>query len=929
MPDWRPHLRSCLASVRLSPARESEILEELAQHLDDRWHELVAGGATPEEAAHTARTEFDRARLEALLGTLRQAHWHALPPPGPARAFTFDSILVDLRHALRALRATPSFTIGALLVLALGTGATTAIFSVADAVALRPLPFPDPDRIVAVGIRADLAVGDSPQGPSRGVPQRPRTGGAMPGATPPDPDALVSITPQEYWDWTDRQDVFQSMAAIVDTGDAVLQRPNAGFEVVKSGRVTASFFDVLRARPLLGTVFTSRHELAGSDHAVVVSHDFWQRYFDGDPSVVGRSLVLNDEPHTIVGVMPAGFGYPPGASQPAEVWLPWVVNPQDRVRGGGGARALGGVHAIARLRAAVSLDQAEAQLTHATALMAAATSTPTRGRGIGIRPLRDHLVGSSTRQWMLMLLTAVAIVLLIACANVANLWLARASVRQRDAAVRAALGASRGRLAQRMLIESLVVSAAGTVVGLGIAWTCVRALAAALPETIARVSAIGIDSRVLAVASLVALATGLASGLAPALQGGSHAHSTALSESARIGGTSRGRRRARTVLVVAEVALAVVLLVGAALFVGSFINVMRIDPGFRTAGVLAAQLVQPPSPGAPPADIRPALADIVDRARRLPGVIDAAAAAPGIPFRINLRIGGLQVPGQPLDYTKTVSEKVVTASYHRTLAIPLISGRYFTDDDREGAEAVIILSDAAARLFFGTGDPIGRAVVNVGDGERRIVGVVANARQASLEASPHPEIYLPMAQSRPQSYGFVLLHTNGDPNGAVPALRAVVAHVLPRVPLRNVARLADLLAAQTAERRLSMLMFVLFGLLGVVISAVGIFSVVAYLVSQQTREIGVRMALGATRGRVVGAVFGQVGRLTVAGLVLGSLVAWSLAHAAGRFLFGLAPRDPRAYAVATITLLAAAFVAALLPARRAASIEPTRALRHD
>jgi ABC-type antimicrobial peptide transport system permease subunit len=273
--------------------------------------------------------------------------------------------------------------------------------------------------------------------------------------------------------------------------------------------------------------------------------------------------------------------------------------------------------------------------------------------------------------------------------------------------------------------------------------------------------------------------------------------------------------------------------------------------------------------------------------------------------------------------------KFVTAGYHRTLAIPLRTGRYFTDDDREGVEAVVILSDAAARMYFGADDPIGRAVVNLGDGERRIVGVVANARQASLEVSPHPEVYLPMAQSRSQSYGFVLLHTSGDANDALPTLRAVVAQVLPRAPLRNVARLEDLLAAQTAERRLSMLMFGLFGLLGLVISAVGIFGVIAYLVSQQTRDIGIRMALGATRSRVIAGVFGHVGWMMAAGLVAGSLAAWLLSNAAGRFLFGLDPRDARAYAVAMLTLMAAAFLATLLPAQRAASINPTEALRKE
>jgi len=924
MPDWRPDIRARLSQLSIAPSREAEIVEELTQHLDDRWHELMAKGQTPDDAARIARTEFNGARLEALLGTLRQAHWHETPPPGPSRAFSLDSVFIDLRHAIRALRATPSFTIGALLVLALGTGATTAIFSVVDAVALRPLPFPAPDRIVAVGIRADAAVGGGSPRPGSG----PRPMAAMPGAKPPDPDTLMNVTSQEYLGWVDRQQVFESMAAINDMGDAVLQPPNGEPELVKGQRVTASFFDVLRARPLLGAVFTSANEIAGSDHVVVVSHGFWQRHFSADPTAVNRTFSLNGESYTIVGVMPPGFAYPPGSPQPADLWTPWVPDPQARVRAGG-ARALGGaLQSIARRRPDVTLEHARAQMVQVAAAIAADNPTANTRRSIGIRPLRDHLVGSSTRSWMLMLLAAVAIVLLIACANVANLWLARASVQQRDTAVRAALGASRGRLAQRVLIESLIVSVAGTIVGLALAWFCVRVLAAALPENVVRIAAIGIDARVLAVAVLAALVTGLVSGIAPALQGSNPA-SSVLNESARGGGTSRGRRRVRAVLVVAEVALAVVLLVGAALFIGSFVNVLRIDPGFRAEGVLAAQVIQPASPGSPQVDVRPALADIVDRARQLPGVVEAAAAAPGIPFRINLRIGGLQAPGQPLDYNMTVSEKVVTPGYHRTLAIPLRSGRYFTDDDREGAEAVVIFSDAAARMFFGSDDPLGRIVIVVGKGERRVVGVVANARQASLEVSPHPEVYVPLTQGASQSYGFVLLHTSGNPNTALPALRAVVAQVLPGVPLRQVARLEDLMAAQTAERRLSMLMFSLFGFLGLVISAVGIFSVIAYLVSQQTRDIGIRMALGATQSRVVAAVFGQVGRLVAAGLMVGGFVAWSLSNATGRFLFGLDPRDARAYAVAMITLVAAAFLATLLPARRAASIDPTQALRHE
>ena len=929
--DWTSDIRARLERLSIAPAREAEIVEELTQHLDDRWRELVAAGHAPDAAADIARTEFSGARLTSLLGALRQARRHELPPPGPSRAFSFDSVLIDLRHAIRALWSTPSFTVGALLVLALGTGATTAIFSLVDAVALRPLPFPEPDRIVAVGVRQDpvAGAGGGPQRSGAAPTGVPRPMGAMPGAKPPDPDALARITAEDYLDWTDRQQVFEAMAALGGAGDYVFQPPGAEPELVKGDRVTASFFDVLRVQPMLGTAFSSRDDAAGSDRVAVVSHDFWQRHLGRDAAAAGGTIVLNGEPYRIAGVMPEGFAYPPGSSQSADLWTLWVLRPQDRVRSGSGARSLGGHQSIARLKADVSLDQAQAQMRQVAAAIAAANPATDPTRGIGVRPLRDHLIGTSTRVWMLMLLAAVGLVLLIACANVANLWLARASVQQRDVAVRAALGASRGRLVQHVLIESLVVSATGTLVGLALAWSFVRVLATALPDSLARAAAVGIDARVLAVAAVAALVTGLVSGLAPALQGSSPALVTVLNESARGGGPGRGRRRARAALVVAEVALAVVLLVGAALFIGSFINVLGIDPGFRTTNVLAAQLVQLPSPGVAPADIRPALGDIVDRARQLPGVIHAAAAAPGIPFRIQLRIGALQIPGQPLDYNKTVSVKSVTAGYHQTLAIPLLSGRYFTDGDRGGAEAVVILSDAAARMFFGSDDPVGRLVINVGDGERRVVGVVANVRQASLEVSPHPEVYLPMGQGSSQSYGFVLLHTSGNASDALPALRAVAARVLPHTPLRNVARLEDLLAAQTAERRLSMLMFSLFGLLGLVISAVGIFGVIAYLVSQQTREIGIRMALGATRSRVVAAVFSQVGRLVAVGLLVGGFAAWSLSNAAGRFLFGLDPRDPRAYAVAMVTLVAAAFVATLLPARRAASIDPTKALQTE
>ena len=354
---------------------------------------------------------------------------------------------------------------------------------------------------------------------------------------------------------------------------------------------------------------------------------------------------------------------------------------------------------------------------------------------------------------------------------------------------------------------------------------------------------------------------------------------------------------------------------------------MRLDPGFRSDHVLTAQIFPRSLPGSPPLDLRLPLAEIVDRAQQLPGVVDAAAAAPGVPLRFQMRIDALRAPGQAIDSSMAVSVKVVTAGYHRTLAVPLKSGRYFNDDDRDGAEAVVILSDAAMRMFSGGDDPLGRVAV-VGGAERRVVGVVADVRQSSFEVTPHPEVYLPLPQS-PYRYGFLLLRTSGDPNDALPGLRAIVAQVLPQEPLRLVARLDDLIAAQTAERRLNMLMFGLFGVLGLAIAAVGLFGVLAYLVSQRTRDIGIRMALGATRGRVIAGVVGHAGGLVAAGLVAGGLAAWSLSNLAGRFLFGLDARDARAYGVAMVTLIVAALLAAILPARRAASIDPTEALRSE
>jgi predicted permease len=916
MPDWHPELRARLSTVRLAPAREAEIVEELSQHLDDRWRELVAAGATPEEAERTARNEFSADDVLApYLSALRQAHWADPSPPPANRRFPLNGLGADLQQSWRALGAAPSFTAAALLVLSLGIGATTAIFAVVDTVVLRGLPFDAADRVVAVGERIAMAKGR--KGPL-----------AMPGSAPPtDPQALQQIEPQNYLDWIAGQRVFESMAAIDQWGENTLLVPGAPPEAIVRHRVTASFFDVLRVRPSLGRVFTIDNEVDGRDRVTVLSDAFWRRRFGGDPNIVGRTIPINGEPYEVLGIMPAQFSYPVGALQPAELWIPWVPTPNERVRGG--MRSLY-LQSIARLKPRLSIDEARTQMNQVAATIEQANPKTNTGHTVGIRPLRDHLVGASTKSWMVMLLAAVGIVLLIACANVASLWLARAAARDRDIAVRAALGASRWRLVRLLLVESLLVSAIGTALGIALAAEAVRVLRTAMPDGVARVATIAIDGRVLAVAAGLALITGMLSGIVPALQTSNPRLAGTLNESSRGGGAGRGRRRLRSALVVVEVALAVVLLVGAALFIGSFVSVMRLDFGFQGDRVLTAQIFPQPRPRQDPRsiDLGPAFDDIVSRLQQVPGVVEASVGAPGIPLRFNMHITGLTVPAKVLDGDRSVSLKSVSSGYHRALQIPLRQGRLFEPGDRANSAFVIILSEAAARVFFRGEEPVGRTVLIDGERARTVVGVVGDARQASIEINPHPEVYVPMTQ-RTNRYGYLVIRTSRNPDDVLPDVRAVVSAVLPHDPLRNIASMDELIARQTATRRLNMVMLSLFGVLGLAISTIGVFGVMAHLVAQRTREIGVRMALGATRNQIIGMVLRNAVALVLIGVGAGGAAGWYLSTVARQFLFGLDPHDPRPFVVSVTVLFVAAVVASILPARRAAMVDPTVALRSD
>ncbi len=807
----------------------------------------------------------------------------------------------ELKAAIRSLNSSKTFTAVALVVLTLGIGASTAIFSVVDAVVLRGLPFDEHDRLVAVGERR-------PPGKTAD-PTR-------------DPDAISSAAPQNYLDWKAQQQMFESMATIAG-GSFTLREPGAEPEDLRTERVTSEFFTVLRVQPALGRPFTTENEVDGRHLVVILSDGLWRRRFGGDPGIIGRTIPLQNTAYEVIGIMPPGFEYPVGFARPFELWVPYVVPSDERIRDPHSRSMY--LQTIARLKPGVSLRQAQAQMDQIAVAIQKANPEWNKDNFVGVRPLRDHLVGSRTKSWMLLLLGAVAIVLLIACANVANLLLARATAREREIGIRAALGAGRWRLVRQLLVESLVLSIAGTACAIVLAMWAVRVLKSAMPENLPRITAIAVDFRVFAAAAVVAIATGILFGIVPALQLSKPNLANALKDGAR-GTAGAGRQRLRSALVVVEVALAVVLLVGASLFIGSFVALMRIDLGFKTGQVLTASVSPRWDPGTPPPDSSVAFTDIVERISHVPGVLEASMISGGMPLGGSMSIQDLKIPGRTLQGDQGISFRRVTPDYHKALRIPLKAGRFFTAADRKGAPNVVIINEAAAKQYFPGESAVGRTITINED--RTIVGVVGDVHQSSLEIEPRTEAYVPIAQMR-TSFGELLIHSSGNPYAVLPQVKTVVLNTLPDVPLRNVRTMEEVLAGRVAQRRLNMLLLGLFGLLGLVISAVGIYGVMAYVVAQRTREIGVRMALGATRAAVIRMVLTNACALVAAGLAIGGIGAWYLSSAAKSFLFHLEPNDPRAFAAALALLAGAGIAASALPARRAATVDPMIALRSE
>jgi putative ABC transport system permease protein len=806
-----------------------------------------------------------------------------------------DTLLQDLRFAVRTLVERPGFTVVAALTIALGVGGTTAMFGVVDAVLLRPLPYPDPHRMVMLWTR------------TTGAPQ---AAAAWP----------------EFVDWREMNRSFADLAAW--RGQSVNLTGTAEPERVVGAFVSDRFFPLLGARPALGRTFTAEETDPSTARPVaVLGHGLWQRRFGSDPAILGKSLVLNGQSHTVVGVLGPEFD---GNDAPANGWfmgcdafLPISYFPNQK----GLERGATEILVLGRLRPQVGLDAARTDMTLVARRLEQAYPDTHAGRGVEIVPLHEQIVGDM-KPALLVLLGAVGLVLMIACANVANLLLARASQRRRELAVRAALGAGRTRLFRQLLTESALLAFLGGALGVlvgnwGIALLATVAPPGVLPGSVA------LDSRVMAFALALTAATGLCFGLVPALQASRPDLEGVLKEAGRGGSDARGHRF-RDALVVAEVTLSLVLLVGAGLLLRSAVALRHADLGFRPDHLLTAEFRLPPAKYPEPRAIAAFLRQALERIRAVPG-IESAALVRAVPFSGNGGSTTYQVEGQPepAKGREPVTQlNIVSPGYFRTLGIPWLRGRDFDEHDTADVPAVAIVNDTMARQLWPGIDPVGRRLRLREAGWVTVVGVVGDVRHSGPSEPPQPQVYTTHEQD-PRIFACVVARTAGDPMAMAAPMRAALWSVDKDQPVWKVRALEELVTGSRGTARAMSLLVGVFAGVAVVLAGVGLYGVMTYAVSQRTREIGIRMALGAASGGVMRLVVGRALALTTLAIVLGAASAAALARLLGTLLFGVGPADPLTFLAAAAALATVGALAAYLPARRAARIDPMRALAEE
>lgn len=879
-----------------------------------RWRESLLGDLVEEAARRRARGlragpvwAVGTATIIAARLAIEGWRWSAAAGP---RTPLGNGLAGDVRTAWRSLRAAPSFSLAVIAVFALGVGVTTAIFTVADVLLLRPAPFTSPETLMVVGER------------DRQAP-------------PPYAGYVGTAAIQNVRDWEAAQTVFAGFAATVSTTQVV--REGGDPERLVGLRASASLFDVLGVAPALGTRLSADHEVPGRDAVVLISDRLWRQRFGADPLVVGKRLTLESGPHEIIGVLPPGFQFPLQQTRPTDFLLPLTRSERQRVRDRTQTGRTYNVLAVGRLRAGATPAHATEEFERLTANLEREYPDWFEDQTLAIAPLQASVVGR-TRHWMLLLLGTVGAVLLVACANLMNLQLARAAARTRDAVVRVALGAGVWRLVRSALVEALLLSGAGLAAALCVAAWGVAALRAALPSSVPRMAEMALDGRVLVFAASVTLLVGVTSGLLPAMLHARVRGFGVMQEGGRGGTAGPARLRLRAGLVVGEVALALLLVIGAGLFVTSFLRVLRVDLGMDVRNVVTVDVyprIAGPA-GATAAETRAyieqraraAIDEALVRLQAVPGVEAVAAVGSGSPISGGWRTNALTVPGKPAFTAQDdqVQIKEVTPAYKEVLRVPLRRGRYIASGDTATAPLVVVLNEEAVRRFFDGQDPIG-AVVLLDDAAREVIGVVGNVRVRGPEVPIAPEAYLPFDQ-RPARGATLVARTTRSAEGVLPDARTVALAVAPGVPVTP-RTMESALEDLVAPRRFNMLLIGLFGALALAIAGIGIYGVMAFLVAQQTREIGVRMALGARPLSVSLHVLRRAGTYTAAGLTLGLAAAWWLAGSLEAFLFEVRSHDPWVFAGAAAVLGLTALLAGIIPALRAARIDPITALRAD
>ena len=808
--------------------------------------------------------------------------------------------LQDIRYAFRMLLKRPGFTVIVVLTLALGIGANTTIFSAIDAVLLNPLPYKNPERLLVVW-ETNKQLG--PEMWDRN-------------------EAAIG----NFLDWRSHNQIFDQLGALFDTD---MNLTGAGEpQRIKSCVVTTNFFQVLGVQPMLGRSFLPEAETPGSPFTVIISHDLWERQFGSDPNIINKSLTLNAHQVAVIGVMPPAFELQFPTSKHVDMWVPMVIDVADPDYHD---RSNNFLYTVGRLKQGVSPEQAQAEMNLIASQLQQQYPETNADKGVRVVPLQKQLVGN-VESYLYMLFAAVGFLLLIACTNVAGLLLSRVTARHKEVAIRIAVGASRWRLIRQLLTESLILSVLSGLFGLLLAYGGVKLLLALTPSDVPRLHEIGLHVPVFLWTLTISIVTGVLFGLAPAIQASRPDLNQALKESS--GRNPGGFQGLRNLLVVSEVAVALLLLVGAGLMTKSFVRLQQVDPGFEATNVVSMNIALPTSKYRGP-QINNFYDQLIERIKNLPGVKSVAGINP-LPLsnsNVSYRFVVEGAPFVPLADRPYAGVRVVTPDYFQTMSIPNLKGRSFTEQDRENSPSVIIINEALASRYWPNQDPIGKRLgfLEEDSGKqvwREIVGVVGNVRHKALEIEVMPEAYFPYKQS-PANFMSLVVRTASDPVSMVPAIRRQVLSVDKDQPVSDVMTMEQRVAKSVASRRFVMLLLGSFSVLALGLAAVGIYGVMAYLVTQRTQEIGVRMALGAQKRDVLRLVVGKGMALAVTGAAIGLVASLVLTRLMRSLLFQVTPTDWFTFVIVSVVLLTVALLACYIPARRATRVDPLVALRYE